>query len=600
MIALFTCILSLGPGDSTLVDTVRVESQRAHIARLGHMSREISTNPGRMLGQDLESAGLVFKQYGNTGISTVTLRGADAAQTQVLWNGLPMTNPMLGIFDFNLVNSFGLDLLRVTEGGNSAAFGSGSVGGTVEMGQQLPARPGSGFRLMQEAGSFGLFRTGLDLIHSTKHFSIRGTALQGTLQNNFRYPDPFSGENARLRNARSNSGFQRLVLGNTRGKLRSKMVLEHNDAYRQLPSYSGAAGFGLQQDRNLRAMGEVALKGKNTWLGRYGIFGDRILYRAPGATVTDTSSSINQYIQLEWQRAFHRLQASAGTDINLARAWVPYYAGTKERFAPALYAGLRMQFRALALGALARYEQLENILSGSLNGEFSLNKNSALLFSAGNSFRRPTMNDLYWGGSNPLHPERGINAELSYKIAHPGKIRWQTWAGVFHRDILQAIRWVPGNGGLWKPVNLDHLRCDGGQVWANAQSKITEQLKMDLSLNYSFTHSMVLREDGTQSPNMFVPIHAGNAQLGLYAKHWDMGVNGIFNGYRYTSTDRSHYLPGYFLLNAWIECSFKVYKKCIALLRYDAFNLTGTEYQLMPNYPMPGLNQQIKLVIKTI
>ncbi len=600
MIAVLTCILSLGPGDSTRVDTVRVESQRTHIAHLGHMVREISMNPGRMLGQDLESAGTVFKQYGNTGISTITLRGADAAQTQVLWNGLPMTNPMLGIFDFNLVNSFGLDMLRVTEGGNSAAFGSGSVGGTVEMGQQLPTRAGSGFRLMHEAGSFGLYRAGLDLIYGAKNFAIRGTALQGTLQNNFPYRDAFNGEHTRLRNARFNSGFQRVVLGNTQGRLRSKFVLEHNDAYRQLPSYSGASGFGLQQDRNLRSMGEIALSGKNTWLGRYGIFSDRILYLAPGFGSTDTSRSINQYIQLEWQRAFKHLHASAGMDLNSATARVPYYNGAKTRFAPALYAGLRLQQRSLALGALVRYEGLENIFSGSLNGEYALSRNSSLLFNAGNSFRRPTLNDLYWGGTNPLNPERGLNAEISFKVAHPGKIRWQAWLGAYHRDILQAIRWVPGTGGLWRPVNIDHLRCEGVQFWGNAESKISKKIKLELTLNYNFTHSMLLQPDGTSMPNMFVPMHAGNAQLGLRAKQWNAGINGIFNGYRYTSTDRSHFLPGYFLMNAWLECSFKVYKKCTGLLRYDAFNMGGTQYQLMPNYPMPGSNQQIKLILRNI
>jgi outer membrane cobalamin receptor len=429
---------------------------------------------------------------------------------------------------------------------------------------------------------------------------MRATAMQGTLQNNFPYRDAFTGGNVHLRNARFNSGFQRLVLGNTQGRLRSKFVLEHNTASRQLPSYSGAAGFGLQQDLNLRGMGELSLKGKNTWLGRYGIFGDRILYRAPGSVSTDTTRSVNQYVQLEWQRDLKFLQVSAGTDINAAKAWVPYYYGIKTRLAPALYAGLRLQARALALGGLLRYEGLENIFSSSLNGELSLSRNSSLLFNAGNSFRRPTMNDLYWGGSNPLNPEKGRNAELSFKIAHPGKIRWQAWLGAYHRDILQAIRWVPGNGGLWRPVNIDHLRCDGAQLWVNASRKCNDKLKLELALNYNFTHSMVLHPDGKTTPNMFVPKHAGNTQMSIHAGKWNAGINGIFNGYRYTSTDGSNYLPGYFLLNAWLECSFKICKKCSAILRYDAFNISAAEYQLMPNYPMPERNQQLKLIIKTI
>jgi len=54
-------------------------------------------------------SGVFVKSYGQGGVSTVTSSGMGAAHTALLWNGIKLNSPMLGLYDFSLIPSFLLD-----------------------------------------------------------------------------------------------------------------------------------------------------------------------------------------------------------------------------------------------------------------------------------------------------------------------------------------------------------------------------------------------------------------------------------------------------------------------------------------------------------
>ena len=119
------------------IDTVFIKVQRSDFASVGRfksvINNELQTG---LLHERLTENATFFKQYGVSGSSTVSKRGADATQTQVVWNGLPINHPMLGMTDFNGISSFAFSEIFIIEGGNSALFGSGSVGGTIFLNNQ--------------------------------------------------------------------------------------------------------------------------------------------------------------------------------------------------------------------------------------------------------------------------------------------------------------------------------------------------------------------------------------------------------------------------------------------------------------------------------
>ena len=54
---------------------------------------------------------------------------------------------MLGLTDFNNISAFGLQEVFIIEGGNSALFGSGSVGGTIFLRNKIKYNQGVGSSL---------------------------------------------------------------------------------------------------------------------------------------------------------------------------------------------------------------------------------------------------------------------------------------------------------------------------------------------------------------------------------------------------------------------------------------------------------------------
>ena len=55
------------------------------------------------------SVSIFSKQYGRATLSTVAFRGTAASHTQVMWNGMRINSPMLGMTDFSMIPSYFVD-----------------------------------------------------------------------------------------------------------------------------------------------------------------------------------------------------------------------------------------------------------------------------------------------------------------------------------------------------------------------------------------------------------------------------------------------------------------------------------------------------------
>ena len=55
------------------------------------------------------NSSLFVKNYGRATLSTVSFRGTSSSHTQVLWNGIAINSPMLGMTDFSQIPSYLID-----------------------------------------------------------------------------------------------------------------------------------------------------------------------------------------------------------------------------------------------------------------------------------------------------------------------------------------------------------------------------------------------------------------------------------------------------------------------------------------------------------
>jgi len=55
------------------------------------------------------NSSIFIKQYGRATLSTVAFRGTGPSHTQVVWNGMRINSPMLGMTDFSMIPSYFVD-----------------------------------------------------------------------------------------------------------------------------------------------------------------------------------------------------------------------------------------------------------------------------------------------------------------------------------------------------------------------------------------------------------------------------------------------------------------------------------------------------------
>jgi len=96
--------------------------------------------------------GVAAAQSGSPGkVASLFVRGAGSAATLVLLDGVPLNDPVLGAFDWSAVESAGLARVEVVRGPYSALWGSGAMGGVVQLLTRRDATPFAALRA--EGGS---------------------------------------------------------------------------------------------------------------------------------------------------------------------------------------------------------------------------------------------------------------------------------------------------------------------------------------------------------------------------------------------------------------------------------------------------------------
>jgi vitamin B12 transporter len=102
--------------------------------------------------------GVEVERQGSFGkVTTVTIRGANASQVQVLIDGMRVKSPTLGLFDFSDVSLDAIERIEVVRGPQSTLHGADAIGGVINIITKQGAGPPSGTALF-EGGSWQTFR----------------------------------------------------------------------------------------------------------------------------------------------------------------------------------------------------------------------------------------------------------------------------------------------------------------------------------------------------------------------------------------------------------------------------------------------------------
>ncbi len=559
----------------------------------------------------------------------------------------------MGQTDFSTLPTFFFDEMNIYHG-ESAIFGDGAIGGTVQLLSCFPnkefvnqGRDGLAWNLSAETewGSFGKNFSGIKLLTDKGRVSNRTALFHSQCDNNYSFS--FRGENHKQKNAEYHNfgllnetsvrlGKEHNISGegNTIGAdvwftkyIRDiQPMMQNNDDPTKYEDISDqSVKIVLRQDRT--AWG-YDLHSKIAWSNDREKYQDDLIAThdlSVQSGIVKKNNLLNHilnkkenkhdfnwgaggdfhYIKPEiyaYKEGTNELRGSVYLLSKYSRSWICHEDSCPHKHKPSdditIHANIRKNF----------VSDLSIPLSLSFGiGTFFI-KGIRFQWQSGCSLaqnsKSPTLNDRYWGdnANKELVPETAFNMEWKNQFYFKGTHKRHTHCldiSLYRNDVDNWIMWMP-RGNVWKPTNIDNVIARGIEVGSTHNLRIYKsEQKIALFYNHSFTEIIKGFDNmkpftGHQMPLLPQNTFSGNWNCKI--KHLETEISGRFTGER-SSSDIFDILPGYLLFDLSCQYEFNLCKKGklgnTISLRGKIRNLFDIEYQNLPFRSMPGRNYSI-------
>jgi vitamin B12 transporter len=548
--------------------------------------------------------GVQLEAYGPFGAQVnYGIRGATSAQTLVLVDGIPVTDPTTGSLQLSQLSTIGVQRIEVVESGSSTLYGTSASGGVINVITSVPR----GEYVEASEGSFADRDLRAALGNGTVGFSFeRHVATDAYSYGPLNYGPGFSYPGGVRTNAEGDESAGQFSLdvpfvAGFRVRARADASGTYIGAPGGLDFASQTATQNTSTDSVLvdleRATAAstltISLAGSKTRLAY-----DDIVYN-DGETDVDTGRS---QISVKDALSLGRFDGVAGVDLSRERgvfSFPPNYnapdtsasaIGESEAQAAAYAQIGAMPFAGARFTGGLRAENDSphgSVLAPSFGGTI---RSGALRFSGdvGESFRVPTLEDLYYPGySNPkLLPEKAQTADATVALDVPhGSLS----AGWFDRNGSNFIVLDPAT---YLPYNAQ--RAESAGVVLTASTKPFAGLVAQLS--FTNLYRALDLTSGARLP--YNPVD----QATLSLAHLFAGDGPLSYGLRYgivgsAGTDAGNVTPlineydAYAKLDAYVRYRFA--KEAVLTVRGS--NLGNALYAPIFAYPAPGRTIDVEL-----
>lgn len=581
------------------LDTVYLSDQNLRTFNTGQKQLRITdsviTNQNFSLTDLLQrQTPIYFRQNGYGMVSSPSFRGTTASQTAVLWNGVNINSSLTGQTDFNTLLSANLSSIDVKFGGGSIVYGTGAIGGSIHLNQNLDKHIEEQHQFQTAYGSFN------------------------TLETRYAYQNQFDSIKFKLAFARRQSDNDYDIPNQNRQNENGQFEMNSLDAVIRLDlsddnvlSYFSNFTFGERNFSVIRTSDprtkydNVDTRNMIEWQST----SDRIQSKLKLAYLTEsftyfdnlsrntssTSEVATQWIQYEFLYSLNAIKLKAILNYQNAQG-----QGNQLNNAERNIAGLSFLFQHQLTDRL-NYEitlrqdindNFENPFLFSLGSRYELNDKWSLRAHASRNYRLPTFNDLFWfnGGNPELNPETAYQTEVGGTYEFQG-INFSL--NGFYNDITSMIRWLPDQFGLWRPQNTDAVETYGLEASLAYLLDITDNQAIQFNSNYGYTIS---EDQATGNQLIYVPFHIANTNLMYLYDQWKFGLTWLYNGSVFTQTDNNpeRKVEAYNLFDLNISRRFpKFFNSKLSLRTSNIFDLA---YEAVDNRPMPGRAFSIQLL----
>jgi len=567
----------------------------------------------RGLTQVLEIESFIStRAYSPGGVANFSVRGTGSQHTQVVWEGIPINDPMLGQTDLSTISLSGISNVRVLYGAAGLTNNSGGIGGTIELMPQ-GKRTTNGFdgKLNLYAGSFGTYGVSVQLRDRYKMVFGSTSVEYQTAKNNFPYRNLASiqQEEKELEHAAiERIGFTKSigVQVNQRNTLKASVYFAQVDRAFP-PTMLMASTKETLFDRDIWATlnwKRVGERSRISVTSSY-IYGQQDYFDNNEYTFNHLYQANKNLIRYKLNLGYD-LHLEVGGDVfnETAKSDSAYRQEPHWRFWQAAFASLKyVPKKWVAAQALVREDLIDGAFSpvqGLVGVEVKPTKWLSAKGNVSRNFRAPTLNDLYWvpGGNPDLKSESGFSWEAGLGFKFKSKrFRFNAEVTYFQSEIDNWVIWLP-DGSLWTPQNKRAVSVKGVEAKLQMSASIGMVL-LRLNGAYTFVSSTVKRGSSETDASIgkqliYVPQHQVKANVSIHIKKLFLLVGHSYTGSRFTTSDNQSLLPAFQLSFASFGYAHQ-FKKHTVGINVTIENLFNTEYQTIAWRPMPGRSFLINL-----
>jgi iron complex outermembrane receptor protein len=561
-------------------------------------------NPSNSSGINFLSnhSGIYFKNYGGSGISTISMRGSSSNQVRTFWNGLPVDNPMLGLYDMTLMPVEIFDQISVLKGSNNSNKGSGAFGGVINL-ETTSENFDSGFQINPgvSIGGFGYTKAGILSTYKGKVFSGSTRFFVENSINNFTYFSKREKKDVRISHASYNQkNLIQDIYFNKNAQRKLKLSIWLQDAFREIPPTS-------QQNKSEATLRDQSLKTVFSWneVGTKSSLHTQLGYTAEENAFQDDLILVKNrnifhryFAKVESNHALYKfLTFSAGITNDCSIGKTDNYDGNQVLNVFGISAnsdfGILENLDAkLSLRQEWYNERMSPFIYGlRMNYRLKDNLSSRIFFKFEKLYRHPTLNELFWvpGGNSELKPEEGFELETGIFFEPKDELKFKF--SIFNRKIDNWIIW--GVTDFARPVynalNLASVNSYGIEsslrlpfkLWGNAAA-----IEPRYSMNYAINQKEIsLPEISAGDQLFYVPINSGGCNFSYKTDFLELAY--FHTLYSKVLALNSEWIDGFD--KGDLELKFKFQESFSGLqFNFSINNIWNTSYRVVEFRPMPG------------
>ncbi len=591
-------------------------------------------------------SGVSVRDYGGLGgLKTISVRSLGAHHTALSYDGLPVTDVQNGQVDLGRFALDGLESISLSTGQTEDIFQPARLFASASLLQLQSLKPrfagnkNQNLKLCLQSGSFGLLNPSLLLQRKINHqqsLSLDVFYLQS--RGNYPYLMYYGSEGDLVsRERRQNSDIRQFRVEpswhwrNTKGS-EAMVKLYYNQSERGLPGagiFYNSENSSVQRLRDKQSFIQGHYKSLlyphwslrlNTKIsGSYTRYSDPAFLNSDGREESEyrqMESYLSGALQYKPESIFSLVLSQ---DLSLQELFSDQVIGRP----------LRLSFYTVLAGKVAAgaWNLSANVLFSRIVEETGAEPQGAdyskLTPSVSVSlrpleeyrwylrafyksiFRMPSFNDLYFGriGNPDLIPEntRQFNLGTSLSISPPLGRELSLSLDVYANRVEDKIVAYPTqNVFVWTMLNLGEVSIKGLDLSLDWDCSLNKNSSLALKANYTLQSVLNVTDPESRAYRHqlpYTPRHSGGGVLLLQAYDWQFSYNLLYSGIRYSGFENYalNRMPAYIDQGITLNKSFYLAKTKMTL-GVEVLNLTGTQYEIIRNYPMPGRSFRAKII----